>query len=927
MNDIEEELLSQHSQAQRESGYLNDNPDDAYIGNRGVDAPRERRQSLFDVGSESSAEFEAPELKHAEEREQKSEWESVDHPEAMAARDWAERKRALGFEREKPGLFKRGVRGVLGATGNALTKIGAAGAQDSYTAGKVLGGVGSAAKNAVDTTKDLSKIGQGVDAIAGLKGDQSLLEQNIFPGFNLNTIAKAEFAPGIKAPDTVKAALQDGGTLLEVAGRGITAASGRRALDFGDDKRRQYMDKRDAFTAARDEMRAKLQAGERGGGKAALKGAVQQTNAALGLGKAVNEYGIRPEYEYSMQDTADINNMSVSRTNKARTQANPSFDAANPDSKAEMEVKPGEVTFERKAGSDALNTRPDYQTQAELKAGRRAKALAAPGEALEGLGRVLDGSEHGQEAVRKGEYLKGATQATLSGARTIGKGTLGAVAAPLGLGMATSAVVDVGTIAAGGLLQAVGGGINAATGVGEKAANQRAIELRNKHYFGKDHFLKSEPASAEAAGEEKQEAELPGQEDALPSDPFFDSARGRRIAERGLRARDPLKEGDFEKGDRDAGLPQVDHGGAFKNFWHNRMKRPMQKVGQGLVKPVALLSKALGYGFGVIPLYNFLKNKKRREAIDAATNRTNNRRGGQLPADDFEMVNHPDEKQPAAESNYAQPEAQDKVLQALEGRKADAQISRVELRKVLNEQNADYESATIRRGAKSALKMEGRNLTKDNITAWQNFERRHNETRLDRQIADRKRERAKDPVTGESFLERQKREYLEWYEKKKRVDHARMESENNRSSMDAEVSGSEGDVDSLDGEKSSRASDDVSGVVGDPLSEAQEALRGRQRIEGRGVAGLVQAARLNQPMAAISEVDDDSDDEEASQDQEPAEELKQAPAAASPFSLEASPATPITEEHRPEERVPFGFTPEGYAEDRREWQKMLRKKA
>jgi hypothetical protein len=189
--------------------------------------------------------------------------EDVDHPDAKTAREWAKRKEELGFARREQGGLKRAWKGGVGALGNAVTRIGAAGAQDSYTAGKVLGGIGGAAKGVIDTTKDLSKIGQGVDFAAGLKGENSILEQNI-PGlgFNMNTIAKAEFAPGVKVADTAKAALQDGGTLLEVAGRGITAASGRKALDFGDDQRRKYMEQRDAFTSARDDMRTKLRGGE-----------------------------------------------------------------------------------------------------------------------------------------------------------------------------------------------------------------------------------------------------------------------------------------------------------------------------------------------------------------------------------------------------------------------------------------------------------------------------------------------------------------------------------------------------------------------------------------------------------------------------------------------------------------------------------------
>jgi hypothetical protein len=774
--------------------------------------------------------------------------EHVDHPDAKTAREWATRKEALGFARREQGGLKRAWKGSVGALGNAITRIGAAGAQDSYTAGKVLGGIGGVAKGVTDTTKDLSKIGQGVDLAAGLKGENSILNQNIpYLGFNMNTIAKAEFAPGIKVTDAAKAALQDGGTLLEVAGRGITAASGREALDFGDDERRKYMDRREAFQAKKREMRERLdqeQHTQRGQLTGTTQAAVRQLLAARKLGKAVNEYGIRPEYEYSMKETADINNMTVQRTAQSR-EANG------------LQVKPGEVTFERNAGTDPLNAAPDYQTNEELAAGKSAKRWAAPGEALEGLGRIVDGSEHGQEAVRKGEYLKGSAQAALAGARTIGKGAATVAAAPLGLGLATSALVDVGTVAAGGLLQGVGAGINAATGVGEKADKQRALELRNKHYFGKEHFLKEVNAAGGVAGaapaeEPKQEAEAPEHKDAIPSDPFFDSARARRIAERGLRTRDPLKEGDYEKGDRDAGLPAIDHGGAFKNFWHNRLKRPLKKVGQGFLKPVSLMAKLGGYLTGAIPLYNYFQNKKRKKASEAATNRVNNRLGGRLSDqvdDDSLLANHPDEKQAPAAPQYAGPQAQDGVLRSLEGRQAQAELNRVELRRVLDLQNESHESATKSRNAGAALKMSGRDLRKENVSAWQDFERTHNEQRLTEKIADRKRERAPDPATGESFLEKQKREYLEWFDKTKRFDYAdahmgsaiqryaatdprpipseaeegKSESNDDGGSLDGAMSESEGDVGSMDGERSSRHSVDLNaGRWAGPLESIPE---------------------------------------------------------------------------------------------------------
>lgn len=961
MNDLDEILTQQQEIDQARSQQVHDHgfdraddDQDTNVDPLGPASAFERRAPQFVPEHKSPAERSndddgysvieriKPAVEHQKSAEA-PEWQEVDHPDAQSARDWSERKRAIGFERKKVGRFRSGLSTAVGATGNALTKIGAAGAQDKYTSGKVLGGIGMAAKNAVDTTKDLAKIGQGVDLAMGLKGQESILEQNILPGFNLNMIAKSEFAPGIRAPDTVKAAVVNGGTLLEVAGRGLTAASGRRALDFGDDQRRKYMERRDAFTASRDVMREKLRSGQRGGGKEALVGAVQQTQAALDLGRAVNDYGIRPEYEYSMNETADINNMSARRTSAARTGPNPSFDPANPESRPEMEVMPREVTYERKEGSDPLNTEPEYQTAQELRAGRNAKAFAAPGEALEGLGRVIDGSEDGQEAVRKGEYLKGAAQANLGGARTIGKGAATVAAAPLGLGPAASALVDLGAITAGGALQAVGGGLNALTGVGDKAKQQRALELRNQHYFGKRNFLKAssvkdaEPhdLSESKVEEEKvldEKAAEPApldEKEAVPRDEFFDTARGRRIAERGLRARDPLKEGDYEKTERSAGLPEVDHGGVFRNFWHNRLKRPLKKMGQGLLKPVALVGKALGYGTGVLPAWNWYQKKKRAEALKAATNRVNNRQGGQLGDDDWEEVNRPEDKA-AADGDwdvlnppeekaapvplYAQPEDKDSVLQSLESRKADAQINRVQLREALDKQNKDYGSSKISRGVKSALKMEGRDLTKENVTAWTNFERRHNETRLDQKIADRKRERAKDPVTGESFLEKQKREYLEWFQKNKKWDYADADMGNAMQKLAAsDVHSGVGDSsDSVQGEVSER------GDERNRLSIIQEAENSSDEDDESSLRGR-----------GSSEILDDGANPEAEEEKVPEQHPVPEQSPVSPFELTAPAPTPITADTSEftQDRMPFGYTPETLAEEQREWKRLLRKKA
>jgi hypothetical protein len=434
-----------------------------------------------------------------------------------------------------------------------------------------------------------------------------------------------------------------------------------RPLDTADEQRRRHIAQRDAFLAMRADMRQKLGSGQRANGTATgtLRELVKLRMTAQAIGTGVSEMGMRPNANYTMSQSATINNMRAVRSSKDRAVQKPGRPREN------MTVNPGEVIFSRVSpdpnnyfesapeglvpGWDAGG--PKCQTPEERAEGSRAKALAAPGRALMSAGKVLDGTEHGQRAIQQGHYLKGGVQAILAGARSIGKGAAKIAAEPLGLGVATSALIDVGAVAAGGLLQAAGGGLNAVGGVGDKARTQREIESYNKHHYGEKHFLPTNSNQAKNAEEDKvgesgeeenkgagqqvgdaADAQAPAlpRQDAPVKDAYFDTARARSVAERGLRAETNLKEGDYDIGNEEAGLPAIDHGNAFKNWWHNRMKRPLKKVGQGLLKPLALLTKGVGYATGVLPLMKHFQNKKRKKAIEAAINKSANRRDGSI---------------------------------------------------------------------------------------------------------------------------------------------------------------------------------------------------------------------------------------------------------------------------------------------------------
>jgi hypothetical protein len=662
---------------------------------------------------------------------------------------WALRKKALGLQGKEWHLGHY-VGGVIGA---GLTKIGAAGAQDKYTAGKIPGGIGAGLKGTVDTVKDLGKIGAGVDLATGRHGENSILNQDLgIPGVSMNTLTNPQFAPGLRAPDVVKAGLQDGGALLSIAGRGITAASGVEAIDLADGRRRAYIEQRDRFVAARDHMRERSRQGPRseGAGLSALRELVHQRMRAGDLGEGVNRWGVRPAYDYSMGTSAAINNMKAVRTARERQIDNPS----NPDEK--MTIGGGEVSFERLPGTDPLNPVPTYQTASEKRAGTLAKAASAPGDLLSGLGQALDGTEHGQTAIREGKYLKGAAQATLAGARTIGKGAATIAAHPLGLGPMASALVDVGSVTVGGLMQAAGGGLNAIGGVGDKAREQRALEARNKHYFGQESFIKKEeePSDGESneaePGSGERDDDLKGMDGSaensdaewehVPDDPYFDSARGREVATRGLRSRDAIKEGNYEQSDRDVGLPEVDHGGAVKNWWHNRMKRPLQKLGQGLLKPLALLAKGVGYGLGIIPAYNLYSRRKRQRALAQAA-----RAEAVVP------------QQAAPGDAGVQPAGPLSRLEWLEKRQEDLNSAgSQQVTATLAAQRHSYENSTLKSGVRSGLKLPTRDLAKENIRAWMSLHRRK------AILGDLVRQNRPDPQTGESFAERQRREYQAW---------------------------------------------------------------------------------------------------------------------------------------------------------------------
>ncbi|MFM8516160.1 MAG: hypothetical protein ACKOBJ_07875, partial [Actinomycetota bacterium] len=363
---------------------------------------------------------------------------------------------------------------------------------------------------------------------------------------------------------------------------------------------------------------------------------------------------------------------------------------------------------------------------------------------------------------------------------------------------------------------------------------------------------------------------------------------------------------------------------------------PMKKVGQGLLKPVSLVAKGLGYATLAIPLYKYFQNKKRKKAIEAATNRVNNRLAGRpndQVEDGFVLANHLDENQAPAVPQYAGEEAQDGVLRALEGRKETAELNRIHLREVLGKANESYEKSTKSRAVGAALKFEGRDLRKENVSAWQDFERKHNEQQLDQQIADRKRERAKNPETGESFLEKQKRKYLEWFDKNKRFDYADANmgsvmqrfaangpradppapgeagepGDNEAGSLDGFQSGSEGegDVDRVDGERSSRRSVDLDA--------------------SRWAGGLDPDAEKVAADANTSEMKDAAASQGPDEEEIKQPETPQSSAAAEWFKKVPG-LGPIQNDAPQEEKIPLGYTPEGWAEEKRVWEKLRKQK-
>jgi hypothetical protein len=250
-------------------------------------------------------------------------------------------------------------------------------------------------------------------------------------------------------------------------------------------------------------------------------------------GANVEYMGHRPEFDYTMGETAGINNQRA-----VRRQADGG--AVNfIDRDAGTSLLPQDAPPQQRPG-DA----PITQSAKERSRGVRHQRLAAIPRGMDEVGRVLQNDENGLDDLYKGNYGKALAKGGLNTARNLAVG-VGAAASgdPTG-GYLAYPVLDAAGKIGGAGVSALGQGLGHVTGIEAKAQRQDDIDLYNQHYFG------------DKAGESRP---LEG----------FDTAREEEILRRGRRARGHA----VDIGSERAGLPQYEYqrGGAARNFLGQRL--------------------------------------------------------------------------------------------------------------------------------------------------------------------------------------------------------------------------------------------------------------------------------------------------------------------------------------------------------------------
>ena len=449
----------------------------------------------------------------------------------------------------------------------------------------------------------LTRLGQGLlgDTNAGtpalIAGQAGYNYDAVGIGANLvggtNNVAKAM---GAFTPTMMRDVLRGFAVHAQLAGRQAVQDSGEQATDVAMPQREEYARHAQLFREVSERKRD----GETVPKNMQGRELVHTARAAQALGREIDYMGHRSEYEYTMQESAGLNNRDAIREKRPVPRAG----ELDPQGPAESDreyaarldewkaLNKGAVRFVPRADGSQMpvstdgefSVEPAYQTDREYAKGKFVQGFAtATTRAVDEFGRILQNEEAGIDDLRKGNNKRAALKAALHSARGVGVG-IGSAMSGDPTGMIAYPLIDAAARIGGAGVSAIGQTLGHVTGLEAGAQRQDDIDLHNTHYFGEAKQIRAAnpevaapnpgQAAAGAAGAAPlDESKMDLVDDAQEArDRMVDpqpTARAQAVLERGLRFRESADEIGSER----AGLPQLNTGNVATSFMGQRLGR------------------------------------------------------------------------------------------------------------------------------------------------------------------------------------------------------------------------------------------------------------------------------------------------------------------------------------------------------------------
>jgi len=503
MNEIEEESLLQQSRARISNQELIGDSDDS-VSRRAPDV----RQSLFAVSDEDDAAFPEQLAPH------------VAAPAGAAAPEPGDDFEKVGPAGPSMGddllghvTAPRAPRGFLAQT---------FGPQDSPGTGRFFARMGQGLLG--DSRAGTSALVAGQ---AGYNYDAVGIGANALGA--TNNVAKAM---GHFTPTMMRDVLRGFGVHAQLAGRKMVEDSGEKPTDVAVPQRERYARHAQLFR----EIAERKRAGEAVPRNMLGRQLVNTALAASRLGREIDYMGHRSEYEYSMQESAGLNNRDAIREKNPVPRAGelePKRPAETDEEYAARlddwkKLNKKAVRFVPRAGKPQMavttagefTVKPQYQSTGEYRRGKFFQGLATgTTRAVDELGRVLQNEEAGIDDLRKGNNKRAALKAALHSARGVGVGVGSAMTPDPTGGMLAYPLIDAAARIGGAGVSALGQTVGNVTGLEAKAQRQDDIDLHNTHYFGKAKQIRGKGAGS------LDESSLDSVEDAPEAREFVEAKR------------------------------------------------------------------------------------------------------------------------------------------------------------------------------------------------------------------------------------------------------------------------------------------------------------------------------------------------------------------------------------------------------------------